>query len=37
MSAFIFLKILIFGIIIVSVMPIVWEFVKAKLEKRRQG
>lgn len=31
------MKIVILGIIIVSVLPIVWEFVKAKMEKRPQG
>jgi membrane-associated protein len=31
------LKIVILGIIIVSVLPIVWEFFKARLEKRRAG
>jgi hypothetical protein len=29
------MKIVILGIIVVSVLPIVWEFVKAWLEKRR--
>ncbi len=31
------LKIVILGIIIVSVLPIAWEFLKARLEKRRAG
>ena len=31
------LKVVILGIIIVSVLPIVWEFVKARLEKRKAG
>ena len=31
------LTIVIIGIVIVSVLPIVWEFVKARLEKERTG
>jgi membrane-associated protein len=31
------LKMVILGIIIVSVLPILWEFLKARLEKRRAG
>ncbi len=31
------MKLVILGIIVVSVLPIVFEFVKAKLEKRQQG
>ncbi len=31
------MKLVILGIIVVSVLPIVFEFVKAKLEKRHQG
>jgi hypothetical protein len=30
------MKLVILGIIIVSILPIVWEFFKAWLEKRRE-